>query len=126
MRNRAQTIRALRALAERPGTPQEGIAARRMLEKMLDKKTAPAIFDPLKFPKGSTVFYCCWAYGKNARGVVRTKPPKIIRGEWWMLIKFDSLKAPRWVPVATGLGVHISTTPFTDEEAERLIYGWVL
>lgn len=38
MRNRTKTIEALRRLAERPGTPQEGETARRLLERIEEAK----------------------------------------------------------------------------------------
>ena len=39
MRNRTKTIEALRRLAERPGTPQEGETARRILDRIEEPKS---------------------------------------------------------------------------------------
>jgi hypothetical protein len=121
MRNKSQTIESLRRLAERPGSPNEGEVARRLLEKLGAKFWNPRPFDPSMFPAGTVVFYCYWCY-KNDRGVIRTKPPKRIQGQWWMLIKFDRLKQARWVPVTSDLGCHLSLTPFEGKEAETLYH----
>lgn len=43
MRDKQKTIESLRRLAERPGTPQEGETARRMLKKM---EAAPPLPSP--------------------------------------------------------------------------------
>jgi hypothetical protein len=40
MRNRQQTIQALERFIERPGTPEEGETARRLLEKMQGENPA--------------------------------------------------------------------------------------
>lgn len=121
MRDKAKTIASLRRLAERPGSPNEGEIARRLLEQLGAKTWVPRPFEPKMFPPGTAVFYCYWCY-RNDRGVVRTKPPKMIRGQWWMLIKFDHLKQARWVPVTSDLGCHLSLTPFVGDEAEILYH----
>lgn len=122
MRNRSKTIEALRRLAERPGTPEEGETARALLERLGGgRKWKPRPFDAAMFPQGTRIFYCYWCY-RNYPGVVRTKPPKVIDGQWWMLIKFDRLKAPRWVPVTSELGCHIGLVPFEGLEEETLYH----
>jgi hypothetical protein len=119
MRNKQKTIESLRRLAERPGTPNEGAIARRLLEQLGAKTWVSRPFDPSLFPQGTVVFYCYRCY-KNDRGVIRTKPPKRIQGEWWVLIKFDHLKQARWVPVTSELGCHLSLTPFDGNERDTL------
>ena len=42
------------------------------------------------------------------------------RGNWWMRIKFDRLKQPRWVPVTSELGCHLGLKPFEGDEQETL------
>ena len=103
MRDKTTTIAALRRLAERPGTPEEGEVARAMLNKLGGTDWVPLPFDPHDFKAGDVVFYCYWCY-RNERGIVRNKPPKMSHGQWRMLIKFDYLKAARWVPVTSELG----------------------
>jgi hypothetical protein len=124
MRNRRQTIESLRRLAERPGTKAEGETARRLLEAMTAGMPQPKPFNLSEFPRGTEIWYAYWCYW-NCRGTVRTKPPKMIQGKWWMLIKFDHLKQARWVPVTSGKGCHISKRPFTAEETEFLHNPWV-
>lgn len=119
MRNRAKTLASLRRLAERPGTKHEGDTARRMLERMGEWQGRA--FDPAAFPPKTEVYYCYWCY-RNERGIVRKPAPKKLQGQWWMLIKFDSLKSPRWVPVTSKLGCHIALRPFKGEEAEILYH----
>ena len=119
MRNKQKTIESLRRLAERPGSPNEGEIARRLLEQLGAKTWVGRPFDPSMFPSGTVVFYCYWCY-RNDRGAVRTKPPKVIQGQWWMLIKFDRLKQARWVPVTSELGCHLALTPFEGNEQETL------
>ena len=126
MRNRRKTIESLRRLAERPGTPSEGETARLLLEKMGGKPKVSFPVHPFiatNFPKGTVIYYCYWCYPNN-RGTICSKPPKMIQGEWWMLIKFDRLKQARWVPVTSKKGSHIRTEPFIGEEARwmELIY----
>lgn len=122
MRDRSRTIAALRALAERPGTPEEGETARRMLAIFGGKEWIPRPFNVSEWPAGTRLFYCYWCYDNDA-GTVRTKPPKFIQGQWWMLIKFDRLKTARWVPVTSELGCHIATSPFSGDEQESLYRG---
>ena len=126
MRNRRQTIESLRRLAERPGTPAEGETARRLLEKMgaKPKKSYPVIgFNPSAFPPGTHIFYCYWCYA-NIPGIVRKLPPRWIQGKWWVHIKFNHLKQPRWVPVTSAKGCHISTEKFTGEFARWMELNW--
>jgi len=119
MRDRSKTIASLRRLIERPGTPQEGETARRLLEMMGGKDWVPRPFDASMYPCGTVVYYCYWCY-ENDRGTVRTKPPKWIQGQWWMLIKFDRLKSARWVPVTSELGCHLGLKPFENNEYQVL------
>jgi hypothetical protein len=119
MRNKQKTIESLRRLAERPGSPNEGEIARALLEQLGAKFWKARPFAPSLFPPGTVVYYCYWCY-RNDRGVVRTKPPKVIQNQWWMLIKFDRLKQARWVPVTSELGCHLSLTPFEGNEQETL------
>ena len=120
MRDRSKTIAALRRLAERPGTPQEGETAIRLLEMMGGKDWVPRPFDASMFPCGTVIYYCYWCY-ENDRGTIRTKPPKLIRGEWWMLIKFDRLKSARWVPVTSEVGCHLGFVPFKGND-QKVLY----
>jgi hypothetical protein len=119
MRNRTKTIEALRRLAERPGTPEEGEAARLMLKRFGGKLWVPRLFDASMFPPGTQVFYCYWCY-RNDPGVVCKQAPKMQRGQWWMRIKFDRLKQPRWVPVTSELGCHLGLEPFEGNDQETL------
>ena len=122
MRDRSKTIASLRRMIERPGTPEEGQTARRLLEMMGGENWIPRPFDPAEWPFGTRLFYCYWCYD-NDIGTVRTKPPKFVQGQWWMLIKFDRLKQARWVPVTSDLGCHIAKQPFWGDEAETLYRG---
>ena len=119
MRDRSRTIEALRRLAERPGTPAEGETAHRLLEMMGAVEWNARPFDVAIFRPGATVFYCYWCY-RNARGTICKQPPRSRRGQWWMRIKFDHLKQPRWVPVTSLLGCHLSLEPFAGNEEETL------
>lgn len=126
MRNRAKTIEGLRAMAERPGTPNEGEIARMLLERFGVKEWVPLPFVPSKFPRGAVVWYCYWSY-RNERGVIACDAPKWIQGQhsMWMRIKFDRLKQPRWVPVTSPLGCHIDTEPLREEETlYRMTLDW--
>jgi len=120
MRDRSKTIASLRRLIERPGTPQEGETARRLLEMMGGKDWVPRPFDASMYPCGTVVYYCYWCY-ENDRGTIRTKPPKWIQGQWWMLIKFDRLKSARWVPVTSDLGCHLGFEPFVGND-QKVLY----
>ena len=119
MRDRAKTIAGLKAMAERPGSPNEGEIAKRLLAQLGVKPWNPKPFNPSMFPRGTVVFYCYWCY-RNDRGVIACDAPKSERGQWWMRIKFDRLKQPRWVPVTSPLGCHIDLAPFRGNEAETL------
>jgi hypothetical protein len=79
----------------------------------------PHPFDPAMFPAGTRTFYCYWCY-RNTPGEVCKQRPEMRRGEWWMRIRFDHLKQPRWVPVTSQLGCHLSLTPFEGSEEETL------
>lgn len=121
MRNRKKTIEALRRLADRPGTPHEGEVARRFLELFGGKEWIPRPFVASDFPVGARIFYCYWCY-KNESGIVCKQPPKMIRNQWWMRIKFDNLKQPRWVPVTSDLGCHLGFNPFKGNEKDILYH----
>lgn len=124
MRNRRRTIESLRRLAERPGTPAEGETARRMLEKLggkISPRPGERIFTLSEFPRGTRIWYAYWSYD-NAPGRIECSGPKAIEGKLWMRIKFDYLKNPRWVPVTSPLGCHLSTAPFEGEEAQALYH----
>jgi hypothetical protein len=123
MRNRRKTIESLRRLAERPGTKAEGETAKRLLESMTAGMPQPKPLNLADFPRGTEIWYAYWCYS-NCRGTVRTKPPKIIQGRWWMLVKFDHLKQARWVPVESRKGCHISKTPFSPEQADYLYHTY--
>ncbi len=119
MRNRSKTIESLRRLAERPGTPAEGDTALRLLEKMgakMPPRYVGRIFSLGQFPRGTRIFYCYWCYD-NDQGTIDCNRPKVIDGQIWMRIKFDRLKAPRWVPVTSKRGCHIALEPFEGDEA---------
>ncbi|MGA9884443.1 MAG: hypothetical protein WBQ34_12055 [Candidatus Acidiferrales bacterium] len=124
MRNRRRTIESLRRLAERPGTKAEGETAQKLLDQMLGNGPRPKPFDASKFPPGTRIFYNRWAYEFNQPGTVRTRGPKIIQGETWLLIKFDRLKNATWVPVTSRKGCHISTHPLPDAECDYLYHEW--
>ena len=69
-----------------------------------------------RFPRGTRVYYNCWAYEKNCTGTVCAS----YSNRWnWLRIKFDHLKQSRPVPVYDVDGWHISTEPLEDES---LIY----
>jgi hypothetical protein len=120
VRDKAKTIASLRRLAERPGSPNEGEIARRLLEQLGAKAWVGRPFNPVEeFFSGATIYYCYWAY-RNERGVICKQAPKMQRGEWWMRIKFERLKQARWVPVTSPLGCHLSLTPFEGNEQETL------
>jgi len=118
-RDRAATIQALRRLAERPGTPEEGETARSLLKQFGGVTWVPLPFNPSDFPPGTVVFYCYWCY-RNDRAVVCKQSPKWQRGGWWMRLRFDRLKQPRWVPVTSTLGCHLGKEPFTGNVEETL------
>jgi hypothetical protein len=129
MRNRRKTIESLRRLAERPGTKHEGEVARQMLERMEGSNSSLKVFDfkLCEFPIGTDVFYNYWAYPKNSRAVVMKGKDghfKVIEGKTWMRLKFDNLKSPRWVPVTSVKGSHISKTPLSNEDAQYMHYDW--
>ena len=119
MRDRSKTIASLRRLIERPGTPQEGETARRLLEMMGGKDWVPRPFDASMFPCGTVVYYCYWGR-ENERCTVCKSPPKWIQGKWWMRLKLDRLKNPLWVPVTSDLGCHLGFTPFEGNDFEVL------
>jgi len=119
MRDRKRTIEALRRLAERPGTPQEGETARKLLAQLGAVEWTRRPFDAAMFPRGTRVFYCYWCY-RNDPAVIVQNVVKHIGGATWMCLKFDRLKKSRWVPVTSELGCHISLEPFTGNEAETL------
>ena len=121
MRDRSKTIASLRRLIDRPGTPQEGETARRLLKMMGGKDWVPRPFNASMFPCGTEVFYCYWCYS-NDRGTVCKQSPKMERGQWWMRIKFDRLKQPRWVPVTSELGCHLGFTPFEGNDKDVLYH----
>lgn len=122
MRNRHKTIESLRRLAERPGTPEEGKTARRLLEKMVGTLPGNRPFNADEFPLLAEVWYAYWCY-RNEHGYIAAKQPKIAQGQTWMRIKFDHLKQPRWVPItSTGCGCHLSRTPFSEQNAEWLYH----
>ena len=125
MRDKQRTIEALRHLAERPGTPQEGETARRLLALMGGVEWIVKPFDPALFPVGTTVFYCYWTY-RNLRAVVMTGKDGLYqthRGQTWMRLKFTHLLHPRWVPVTSELGCHIALERFSGNEEETLYRG---
>lgn len=119
MRDRQKTIQALRRLAERPGTPEEGQTARRLLAQFGALEWIVTPFDYAKFPKGTRVFYCYWCYRNRAATIVQSGL-KHFGGETWMCLKFDHLKQSRWVPVTSPLGCHIADEPFDGDVAETL------
>lgn len=126
MKDRSKTIESLRRVAERPGSPNEGEIARRLLEQLGVKPWTARPFDPLDFPKGTRVFYCYWAY-ENTPGTIVSDNVKTQRSANsgtgpWMRIKFDYLKQPRWVPVISPLGCHLSLNPFPEPEAGILYH----
>jgi hypothetical protein len=126
-RDRRKTIASLRRLAERPGTPAEGELARRLLEKMstAPKRTVKP-FLAAEFPRGTAVFYNYWAYRENDPCQIVGKEPKVAEGQTWLRMKFDSLKQPRWVPVTSAMGCHISRTPLSTQESEFMCRtGWI-
>lgn len=124
-RDRRKTIAALRRLAERPGTPAEGETARRLLEKMAPMRTVKP-FLSAEFPRGVAVFYNYWAYRENEPCLIVGKEPKLIDGKTWLRMKFDKLKQPRWVPVTSVMGCHISRTPLPSEESDYMCRtGWL-
>lgn len=119
MKNKSKTIDALRRVAERPGSPNEGEIAKRLLAQLGVKHWTPRQFIRSDWLKGKEVFYCYWCY-RNDHGVIASDKTQVHRGETWLRIKFDRLKQPRWVPVTSPLGCHIGTEPFTGNESETL------
>lgn len=119
MKDRAKTIESLRRVAERPGSPNEGEIAKRLLAQLGVKQWMPRPFVRSDWPKGKEVFYCYWCY-RNEHGVIASGKTEVHRGQTWLRIKFDRLKQPRWVPVTSPLGCHIGTEPFTGNEGETL------
>jgi hypothetical protein len=112
--SRSSKIEALRRLAERPGTEAEGLVAKAMLEKLGAKPWRP--FNAADWPAGKRLIYNYWAYD-NESGTMMKQPPKMIQGQWWMRIKFDRLKEPRWVPVTSDhYGCHLMTEELTHEQ----------
>ena len=68
-----------------------------------------------RFPRGTLVYYNCWAYSKNCTGIVSGYPR-----EWnWLRIKFDHLKTVRSVPVYCNGLWHLSSAPVDDETLRR-------
>lgn len=124
-RNIRKTIEALKRLAERPGTLHEGETARRMLEKMVGSVPTVKPFRIEDFPRGTSVFYNYWAYPQNAPCVVVGKFPRVIKGETWLRLRFEHLKQPRWVPVTSAKGSHISKVALSAEEAGYLYKSWL-
>jgi hypothetical protein len=126
-RDRRKTIASLRRLAARPGTPEEGETARRLLEKMSAAPMwAVKPFLAGEFPRGTSVFYNYWAYRGNESCQIIGKEPKLIDGKTWIRMKFDRLKQPRWVPVTSAMGCHISRTPLSAQESEYMCRtGWL-
>jgi hypothetical protein len=125
MRNRRKTIESLKRLAERPGTPSEGRVARAMLERMTAKGAPiPKPFNLAEFSRGTSVFYNYWAYPENDPCVIVGRKPKIVDGETWLRMRFDRLKQPRYVPVTSAKGSHISKAPLSAADAEYL-YNFV-
>jgi hypothetical protein len=127
-RNRLQTIEALRRLAARPGTKHEGETASRMLDRMVKNNFAPKPFSLESFPLGSAVFYNYWAYPQNCpcivcegRGHTRAK---VIQSQTWMRLRFAHLKQPRWVPVTSERGCHISLVPLSEQDAHEMYHFW--
>lgn len=119
MRDRRKTIESLRRLAERPGTPEEGETAQKLLEKMLDNNPKGIRFEAQKFPIMTEVWYAYWCY-RNQHGWIASKETKTVEGQIWVRIKFDHLKQARWVPVMSDFGCHLSLTPFSEADAEYL------
>lgn len=123
MRDRRKTIESLRRLAERPGTKAEGETARALLEKM------NGIFVPIKpfiaseWPRKTKVYYNCWCYPINDLCEIVGKEAKAADGRMWLRMRFDHLKQPRWVPVTSEKGLHISKTPIPTKEADYLSDG---
>lgn len=120
-RNRAKTVASLRRLAERPGTRSEGEVAKRMLERFGIHEWHATPYDAAKYPADTRIYYCYWCY-RNEAGTVCKQPAKKIQGQWWLRIKFDYLKSPRWVPITSRLGCHISTAKFNGREAEIMYH----
>lgn len=127
MSDRRKTMAALKRLADRPGTPGEGAVARAMLERMEANtavRPAPKPFRFEDFPIGCQVYYNRWAYPENDPCIVfpmKTAPHfRTIEGQIWMRLSFTHLKRPRWVPVTSSKGCHISLTPLSPADAEYL------
>lgn len=117
MRDRSKTIESLRRVAERPGSPNEGEMARRLLAQLGVMAWTPKPFE--HYPKGTRVFYCYWCY-RNDAATVASSEVKQVRGEKWMLLKFDRIKRARWVPVTSSLGFHLGLEPFSGDVGETL------
>lgn len=119
MRDRAKTIQALRRMAERPGTTEEGETAKQLLEKFGSQVWIPRPFEHSQYPRGTRIYYCYWCY-RNEAGMIASDKIRHDRGEVWMRIKFDSLRQPRWVPVTSPLGCHLGFAPFSGNNEETL------
>ena len=122
MRNRAQTLESLKRLADRPGTVEEGRTAKRLLERM--KVHAPACrpFNLTVFPRGAKAYYNYWAYSTNEPCTVACDQYRTVEGRIWMRLKFDSLKSPRWVPVTSAKGCHLSIAPLSARDSDYLYH----
>lgn len=126
-RNHSKTIASLERLAERPGTPEEGATARRLLEKMRGNRPSPPTpneYDFKEFPRFTRIYYNYWAYAANCPGEIVGKTATIERGIIWVRIKFDHLKHPSRVPVTSRKGCHLSLTPLEPERAMWLQRSW--
>lgn len=74
---------------------------------------------PVLFPKGTRIYYNCWAYPANDPGTVvgYCKKPDM----WgWIRVKFDRLKNPLAVPIWHDGALRISTEPRDRETRVRL------
>ena len=112
MRDRSQTIAALRRLAERPGTPAEGETARRLLEAMGGISWVPHPFDPAMFPAGTRTFYCYWCY-RNTPVEGSEEETLYRRNIDWVQMQRDFLKRLR--PFLTRENIEKLRGDFSDE-----------
>lgn len=74
----------------------------------------------VKFKKGMSVFYNCWAYMPNSPAIVVGMPRPALDNWCWIKLQFDHLKSRRNVPIYSNRGCHLSLEPLSKDECRRL------
>ena len=91
---------------------------------MLQSCPQPKPFNLAESPRGTEVFYNYWAYPTNDPCVIVGRKPKVIQGQTWLRMRFNHLKQPRYVPVTSAKGCHISKKPLSPNEADEMYHYW--